>query len=198
MLELNSNTGPGDGSSGRDSHIPESVFSIGWPRDWPNHKPIVKILCYSLMPNHYHLLLKEIRNGGISKFLHKLGTGYTNYFNLKYEEVGGVFQGSYKARTIDGDLYLKYLSVYIQILNPFELYRGGRKQALREYNNAIDFAIEYPFCSLADYIGGRKSLILDKDILGQFFRTTRSYKEFVNDSIRAKDFDNILGSLKID
>lgn len=61
-----------------------SIFEMGWPPNWPEKDSLVKILCYCLMPNHFHLLLKEIRKGGISKFMQKLGIGYTNYFNLKY------------------------------------------------------------------------------------------------------------------
>lgn len=176
----------------------ESVFKIGWPKEWPGHKPLVKILCYCLMPNHFHLLLKEIRRGGVSRFMHKLGVGYTNYFNIKNEEVGSVFQGGYKARVVDTDMYLKYLSVYIQVMNPFELYGSGVKKAFLEPNKALNFSLSYPFSSLPDYIGGRKSLIIDKDILGDFFPTAKSYREFIHDSIKARDLDEILGVLKID
>lgn len=179
--------------------IPESVFGIGWPEDWPNHKPLVKILCYCLMPNHFHLLIKEIRRDGTSKFMQKLGIGYTNYFNIRHGEVGRIFQGPYKARVVDSDLYIKYLSVYIQIINTFEIYgQGDLKLAFKNLNKALDFSINYPFCSTADYLGGRKSLIIDKDILGEFFPTIKSYKEFVYDSIKAKDLDDVLGSLKLD
>ena len=67
-----------------------------WPENWPTHKPIVKIIAFALLENHFHLLLKEITEGGISKFMQKLGTGVTNRFNTKYHEVGRLFQVSYK------------------------------------------------------------------------------------------------------
>ena len=175
----------------------ESVFDTGWPRNWPEKDPLVKIICYSLIPNHFHLLLKEIREGGISKFMQKLGTGYTNYFNLKYQEVGRVFQGSYKGRTIKDQLYLEYLSVYIQVINVLELFPGGLKKALENIDEALKFTEKYPFSSYQDFIGLRKSLIIDKDILGERFPTTEDYKKFVRDVIEARKY-GILGDLTLE
>lgn len=175
----------------------ESVFELGWPKDWPEKNPLVKILCYCLVPNHFHLLLKEIREGGISRFMHKLGTGYTNYSNLKYQEVGGVFQGSYKAKTITKNIHLEYLSAYIQVINVLELFPGGLEKALEDINGASKFVEEYPFSSYQDFIGLRKSLIIDKDILGEIFPTPKGYEEFVRDVIKGKEYE-ILGDLKID
>jgi putative transposase len=178
---------------------PESVFHIGWPKDWPEHNPLVKILCYCLMPNHYHLLLKEIQEGGVSKFMRKIGIGYTKYSNIKYDEVGSVFQGGYKARTVDNDIYLKYLSVYIQVINTFELYPGGFKKAINNFDDALDFSVNYPFCSLADYIGKRESLIINKDILGEMFLARKDYKKFIYESVMIKNVSELLDeSLKMD
>ena len=63
-----------------------------WPESWPKREPIVKILVFVLMENHFHLLLKEIQKGGIAIFMQKLGTGMANYFNTKYKETGSLFQ----------------------------------------------------------------------------------------------------------
>jgi len=110
-----------------------NISLFGRPKHWPNQKPLVIILAYCLMENHYHLLLKEIQKNGISRFMRKLGTGMTNYFNTKYKEVGTLFQGSYKARRVDKDMYLRDLSVYIQVKNPFELYPRGLQKAIEEF-----------------------------------------------------------------
>lgn len=170
----------------------ESVFETGWPREWPEREPLVKILCYSLIPNHFHLLLKEIRQDGIGKFMHKLGTGYTNFFNLKYHEVGRIFQGPYKAKLVSEENYLKYLAVYIQVINVLELYPGGFEQALKNFDEAIKLLDEYPFSSHPDYSGLRSSLIIDKDILGEFFPTPNDYRKFIREMIIAKDYKEIL------
>ncbi len=170
----------------------ESVFEMGWPPNWPEKDPLVKILSYCLMPNHFHLLLKEIRKGGISKFMQKLGIGFTNYFNLKYQEVGKVFQGGYKAKLVNEEMYLKYLCVYIQVINVLELFPGGLKMALKNLKDAMKFVDDYPFSSHPDYAGLRNPLIIDKDVLGEFFPRSEDYRKFVYDSIAAKNFYQIL------
>lgn len=182
-----------------DFDRPDSVFKMGWPPDWPEKDPLVKILCYCLMPNHFHLLLKEIRDGGISKFMQKLGTGYTNYFNIKYQEAGSLFQGGYKARVINNKNYLMYLSVYIQVMNVLELFPGGIQVAVKNLNKALKFVQEYPFSSYADYVDLRKSFIIDKDILGEIFSKPGDYKKFVREAILfTKKLDKLPKELKID
>jgi len=183
--------------SDSDKQQAESVFELGWPPNWPKKDPLVKILCYCLVPNHFHLLLKEIRKNGISKFMHKLSTGYTNYFNIRYKEVGSVIQGGYKGRTVTGDIYLQHLSVYIQVINVLELFPGGLEKALKDISKALKFVEEYPFSSYQDFIGLRKSLIIDEDILGEIFSIPRDYKNFVCDVIRNKKYE-LLEDLRID
>jgi len=171
---------------------------LSWPENWPEHKPLVKILAFTLMPNHFHLLLKEIREEGTAKFMQKLGTGMTNYFNTKYEEVGTLFQGSYKARMVNEDSYLRDLSVYIQVKNPFERYPGGLKKAIKEFDKAYDFAVDDPYNSLADYAGKRNSPIIDKDVLGELFQSPSEYKKFARDGMLARDLDENLKTLTFD
>lgn len=167
-----------------------------WPKSWPSRKPIVKILAFSLMENHFHLLLKEIKEGGISAFMQRFGTGMTKYFNEKYQETGRLFQGPYKAKLVDEDLYLRYLSVYIQVKNPFELYPGGGiKRAMKEFDKAYEFAADYAYCSLGDYAGKRNSPIIDKDILADLFPTPREYKKFARECILGMNIDTILGDI---
>ena len=175
---------------------PEEIFV--WPEEWPSRKPIVKILAFSLLENHFHLLLKEIREGGISLFMQKFGTGMATYFNIKYKEVGSLFQGSYKARRIEGDLYLKYLSVYIQVKNPFENYPGGFQKAVRNFDKAYAWAMKNPYCSLADYAGLRNSSIIDKDILGEIFSNSEEYKKFARQCLIKTNLEEKLGKLTLE
>lgn len=177
----------------------ESVFELGWPKNWPERKPLVKILCYCLVPNHFHLLLKEIIEGGISKFMQKLGIGLTNYFNLVHQVEGRLFQGSYKGKTIgDDQQYLQYLSVYIQVINVLELFPGGLAKAFENIDEALKFVEQYPFSSYQDFIGLRKSLIIDKDILEEIFLTPKQYKEFVYDVLTARQYEEVLEYLIIE
>ena len=78
---------------------------------------LVEIGSYVLMPNHLHLILREIRDGGIPLFMQKLFTGYTMYFNKKYNRTGALFSGTFKSRHISDDRYLKRVVPYI-FLNP--------------------------------------------------------------------------------
>jgi len=163
------------------------------PNAWPQHKPLVKILSFCLMPNHYHLLLKEIIDGGVSRFMHKLSTSFTNYSNIKYNEVGSVFQGSYKAKLIKTERYLQYVDVYIQVFNPFELYAGGSEKATKEFDKAFDFTLEYPFCSLGESFCKRKLNIIDRDILSDGFEELQGYKDLARELII---YHNIRKTLK--
>ena len=157
----------------------DSVFELGWPLNWPQKDPLVKILCYCLVPNHFHLLLKEIREKAISKFVQKVGGGYTKYFNIKHQEVGRLFQSSYKAKLIDSERYLEYLSVYIQVINIMQLSPGGIEAAEKNIDKSMKFVEEYQFSSYRDFVGLRESLIIDKDTLGETFIKPKDYKEFV-------------------
>ena len=78
---------------------------------------IVEIICYSLMPNHFHFLVKQDKINGLKMFLHRLCTSYSSYFNKKYGRVGHIFQGIYKSKVVLEDSYLTQLTAYIH-LNP--------------------------------------------------------------------------------
>ncbi|MBU6414976.1 transposase, partial [Patescibacteria group bacterium] len=82
-------------------------------------KLLVEIIAFCLMPNHFHLFVRQHANDGVVKFMHKLGTGYTMYFNQKYERVGGLFQGRFKAVHINNNRHFLYLPHYIH-LNPLD------------------------------------------------------------------------------
>ena len=80
---------------------------------------IVEIISYCLLPNHFHFILKEITEGGISKFMSKLGGSYSQYFNSKYERSGTLFQGRFKAKRISGigkrDFSIEVISAYVNL-----------------------------------------------------------------------------------
>lgn len=128
-------------------------------------EPLVKILSYCLRFNHFHLLLKEITENGIPKFMRKLGIGYTNYFNLTHNEVGRIFQSGYRGVRVDKGMDLDYVDMYVQIINPIEEYPGGIEKALKEFDKAFEFVMDNPFCSLGATFGKRNLKIINRDIL---------------------------------
>lgn len=157
------------------------------PAIWPDREPLVKILAYILMPNHFHILLQEIEEGGISKFMQGLCGSMTMSFNTKYKSKGSIFQGSYKGKTIDTDDYLKRLAVYIMVKNSFELYPGGIQMAMQNFEKAYAWSVDYNFSSLADYASNRKSPIIDKGILGEIFSSSKEFKAFAKDAMFSRD-----------
>jgi putative transposase len=154
-----------------------------WPETWPNRKPIVSILAFTLMENHFHLLLKEITERGVTIFMRKIGTGFTSYSNLKHQETGRLFQGAYKAKRIDSDEYMQYLSVYIQIINTLELHPNGLNNSLNNIEDSIEWASNYRYSSLGDYLGTQNHPFIEKDILKDFFPDRHAYKNYALDTI---------------
>lgn len=138
-------------------------------------EPLVEILAYCLNPNHYHLILKQITDKGIERFMHKIGTSHTKYFNMKNKRSGSLFQGNFKSAHIDSNEYLLYLSAYVNKNNFIHGYT--------ENDN-------WPYSSLLDYVGKRKNnpvTVSTGAVLGQF-RNTKDYEEFMeNNSLHMKD-----------
>jgi putative transposase len=139
-------------------------------------QPLVEIIVYCLNPNHYHLMLKQLVENGIKIFMHKLGTGYTNYFNKKYNRSGSLFQGPFKAIHIDSNEYLPHLSVYI---NKNYFIHGYDKSKFLEAKPPLgglaskNSPSEWKYCSVLDYLGKRNGTLCKKEvILDQFAVTT--------------------------
>jgi len=80
-----------------------------------NVAPLVEIVAYCLNPNHYHFILKQLVDGGISEFIKRIAGGYTGYINEKYDRTGVLFQGKFKSIHIDSDPYLLHLSAYVNL-----------------------------------------------------------------------------------
>ena len=152
-----------------------------------NRDPLIKIMGDCLMPNHYHLIVEELCDGGISKFMHKLGTGYTNYFNKRYNRVGGLFQGTFKAALVDNDSYLSYLIAYVNVINPGQLVEPNLKEeGIKNKEKVIEFANNYLWSTHKEYLQTRDSIIIDKGILGEIFPDGKRYEEFIESVLLRK------------
>ncbi|MEX0931435.1 MAG: transposase [Candidatus Paceibacterota bacterium] len=106
---------------------------------------LVDIGCYALLNNHFHLLVREKDEDGkgISKFMQKLMTSYTMYFNKKYDRTGSLFSSSFKARHVSSDEHLKYLFAYIH-LNPIK-FTGKKNLKNYKYSSYMDYlGVERP------------------------------------------------------
>lgn len=135
------------------------------------------------MSNHFHLLLKEVGEGGVAKFMQRLCGSMSMHFNVKYEEKGSLFQGAYKGRTITSDQHLRQIIPYIMIKNVFERYPGGYKKALKEFNRAYQWAESYPFSSLPEYMGRRAFPIIEPDIVSELFPNARAFRAHAQETV---------------
>jgi putative transposase len=145
-----------------------------------DREPIVKFICYSLMPNHYHFLVQQVEDGGISKFMQKLGTGYTMYFNKRYKRNGVLFQGTFKIKHVPDDEYLLHLSRYIH-LNALSV-KGSSwmSDGVDNKSEARNFLEEYKWHSLPFWIYNKPNLVnLYPRIVLDQFSSKESYADFL-------------------
>lgn len=134
---------------------------------------LVEIGAYCLMPNHFHLLVKEATPGGISKFMQKICTGYTMYFNTLHDRTGALFQGKFQAEHISEDRYLKYLLAYIH-LNPVKLIQSDWKEVgLHDFSAAEKYLYSYSYSSFLDHLDHQRpeAKILNFDSVPSYFPT---------------------------
>ncbi len=144
----------------------------------------INILCYCLMPNHFHFLLQQTSDASIVSFMNALQLGHAKFFNTKYERVGPLFQSRFKAKAVTSDEYLLQLSAYIH-KNPIaSLLDSGNPKDSR---NLLERLHAYHYSSYHEYIGfeGKKSLSNPTMILSYFSQTQTklSYQAFVENFI---------------
>ncbi len=126
-------------------------------------KTLCDIAAYCLMPNHFHLLVREHNYGGITSFMRKLGTGYTMYFNIKYRRNGALFQGAFKSRRIASTQNFSRATSYIHA-NPAELKEPQWKEGVVHGSKLLEiFLKNYRYSSFLDYLNERsESAIINK------------------------------------
>ncbi len=145
---------------------------------------IVDLVCYCLNFNHFHFLIRQVKKDGITKFMHKLGTGYTQYFNEKNKSSGGLFQGKFKAIHIDSNDYLLHLSAYINLNNKTHQLSGS---ATKLHKSSWD-----------EYVGNEPAAdqLCRKEIILSQFKNRLEYENFASETLanirERKDMDKSL------
>ena len=154
---------------------------------------LVDILCFCFMSNHIHLLLKQIKDGGITKFTSKTGIGYGGYFNRKNNRKGHVFQYRFNAVPITTDEQLKIAIAYI-CTNPLSLkYPEWKRVRIENTEEALEFLEKYKWSIYPDLIGIKNfPSVTQRDFILELFGGPEKLKEFIKDYIKCK------GELKID
>lgn len=145
----------------------------------PSINPIIKIHAYCLMDNHFHLLVEQIQDQGISKFMHRLGTGYTNYFNIKHARTGSLFEGPFKARHISTTEYLLELCRYVH-LNPIKYIKEKNQKKI------LEFAKNYQWSSFKNYISKNASSFVSTEKIFESFSSIRNFQIFHKEKLDHK------------
>ena len=165
----------------KDTPFPER------PPHWPVRKPLVDLWAWTLMPNHFHLIVRERRDGGISKFMQRFCGSLSAYANAKYAEKGSLFQGGYKGRVVSDDADLRWLASYVMVKNTLELYPGGLVTAAKEFEKAWEWGSWYEFSSMSSYarhINSPIVAIYDNPLL-DWFKDRKKFKKDSRDMIVA-------------
>ena len=149
---------------------------------------IVDIGCWNLMPNHFHLSVREKQEDGITKFMLKQSTAYSMYFNRLYNRSGRLFQGPFQSQHVNNDRYLKYLFSYIH-LNPIKLIDPDWKEkGISNINGAKQYLQNYQFSSYLDYVGVERDwgLVINKPAFPAYFSSKHEFEDFVEEWLNYK------------
>lgn len=153
---------------------------------------LVEILAFSLMPNHYHILLRSKFDDAIPFFMKRLNMGYSRYFNEKYKRSGTLFQGRYKAVPVTKEAHFIHLPYYIHF-NPLDLVTPEwRERKLKNYAEVIKFLENYRWSSHLDYLG-RKNFpsVTQRDFLLKFFGGTMGYDNEIKNWLKDLNLEAI-------
>ena len=131
-------------------------------------KQQISLLAYCLMPNHFHFVIRQEEDYGVSNFIANITNSYTKYFNMKRKRVGPLFQGTFKAVRVETDEQFLHLTRYVH-LNPLSSYIVRLEEL--EY---------YPWSSLPEYLNINKTMLSNKTVLNSLL-SVKNYKEFVFD-----------------
>ena len=152
---------------------------------------LVEILAFVLMPNHYHLLLRQKKENGIVKFMQKLGTGHTMCFNNKHDRAGSLFQGRFKASLVNEDSYFTHIPNYIH-LNPLKLLKKYGGSTSIGYKEKMEFLKKYRWSSFPDYAGEKNfPSVTSREFLLNNFGGEIGYKKNIEDIVKEDSVEKI-------
>lgn len=152
---------------------------------WKNLKkicePLVEIIAYCLMPNHFHLLIRQLKEKGISTFMGNFQNAYVRFFNRRYKRIGPLFQSVFKAVRMEDDEQLLHVTRYVH-LNPSSSYLVGIKDLEK-----------YQWSSLSDYLEVHDNSFVNPKLVLDQFKDRDSYRKYVFDQA---DYQRELQTIK--
>lgn len=153
-----------------------------------NREKFVEIIAFCFMPNHIHLLIRQIREKGLHNFMVKLGGGYGRYFNQKYKRKGYLFQNRFRSVHIKDDNQFKILVPYI-FTNPVALiYPKFKEKGVKSFEKAKEFLESYKWSSYQDCIGIKNfPSVTDRELLLEIMDGQQGCKDAVENWIKNKE-----------
>lgn len=153
-------------------------------------KPLVNIMAFCLMPNHYHLILSPRVEKGVPLFMQKLNMGYAKYFNKKYERTGVLFQGPYKNILVTNETHFLYLPFYVH-LNPLDMsHPEWRENRISNPKKALEFLKSYRWSSHLDYLGIKNfPSVLNMKHLREVLGDGNDYKKLIENYLKDIQID---------
>jgi len=142
----------------------------------------VDIIAFCLMPNHFHFLLRQLIDNGVSNFIRCLNDSYSHFFNTKYQRKGPLFEGRFKSVRVETSDQLVHICRYIH-LNPYASFLVGTPDRLADY----------PYSSFGEYLGKKQDEICRKEIILNQFSDIKAYKKFIFDQA---DYQRTLDQIK--
>ncbi|MBU1126405.1 MAG: transposase [Patescibacteria group bacterium] len=172
------------------------IFTISSKQETKDLK-LVEILAYCLMNNHYHLVIRQVAEGGVSKFMHKIGLSHTKYFNGRTGRTGALFESTFKAREIENDSYLFHVFRYIH-LNPLKYFiPNWKRDGVKDLYAALGFLKNYRWSSYNQLFSGMKDkTIADDRLIREEFKTLAEYDSFLTDWMKFGFPNNLKLSLQ--
>jgi len=158
-------------------------LAVAGPREREEER-LVNFVCYCVNPNHYHFILEQVTDGGISEFMKRLSGGYTWYFNNKNKRNGVLFQGKFKSLHIDSNEYLLHLSAYVNLNDRVhklhKLRLGGSTAKSGKYAKRVQSRSSWD-----EYKGEIKGGLCSKNIILEQFKNKREYQKFAQSALES-------------
>lgn len=143
-----------------------SIFENSFNKKKKDSKKLIEIVCYCLNPNHFHFIIRQLLENGITEFMRRLG-GYTWYFNNRHKRNGALFQGRFKSSRINSNEYLLHVSAYVNLNNRLK----GRPHVLSK-------------SSWDEYLGNGNDCLCNSGIILGQFSNQKDYQKFALSSLQ--------------
>ena len=148
---------------------------------------LVEVLAFYFMPNHIHLLLRQIKDDGITQFMRKFGAGYATYFNQKYDRKGHLFQGRFHAVHIKTNEQLKTIFVYIHTNGISLIEPKWKEMGIKNPKEVIKFLGNFKWSSYPDYIGKKNfPSVTEREFMLKVMGGEKGCKEFIENWVKYK------------